>query len=221
MSIAARLQKVSHGLSARQRAILVLRSQREGKEVDPDIRRIEDEEQRRAFNRYMALCYVINTELAARCHIIAALTEALDRYRYLFGLLREAAGLVEEAQGMEKPAKASRAWRSRPEVSIPEVLRGVAEEVRHEALNRLGLHWKELRALESVWAELATEFEGEDPLHPDLRTKATDTAATLRSLAAELGGRRRLVEPDEAMLDEVRSLVEGAFKQLGLVGVYS
>ena len=79
-----------------------------------------------------------------------------------------------------------------------------------------GAVWTELRAILSVWDEIAAELDGVDPVHPDTRKKAEETLASLCHLAAELGASRRLKEPNEEMLNGVRSLVDKAFDYLGL-----
>jgi hypothetical protein len=99
-------------------------------------------------------------------------------------------------------------------MEVPEFLRSLAEELRRDLLDAVELHWKEIRALEAAWTELSAEFDGEDPVHPTLRDQAAQTAAALRSLATEFGGKRRLVEPDETTLGHMRGLVDGAFERL-------
>jgi len=79
---------------------------------------------------------------------------------------------------------------------------------------------RQVRTLELVWDELAAEFDGVDPVHPDLRAKAGAMAARLRAIATELGGKRRMGEPDETMLDQLRATAKEGFDHLGLVGVY-
>ena len=59
----SRLQKVTQALSPLQRAMLVVRAQRDGRECDPELLRFDDPQQRRAFDRYMGLGFVINREL--------------------------------------------------------------------------------------------------------------------------------------------------------------
>jgi hypothetical protein len=68
--------------------------------------------------------------------------------------------------------------------------------------------------VEQVWAELAEEFGGEDPVSPELREMADRVKAQLRALAGEFGGRRRLRGPDEATLAHVRRTVDEAFELL-------
>jgi len=92
MSISARLQKATHSLSARERALLVLQALSEGREPDPDLRRIDDESQRRTFNRYMALLWAINHHLGAVASITSFRVEVVESAKYYFDLFNEAAG---------------------------------------------------------------------------------------------------------------------------------
>ena len=78
MTMQARLQKVTQSLSPLQRVILILRAQREGREPDPDLYRDSDPQQGKAFNRYVALLYVINRELGALCHTLSGFSQFLD-----------------------------------------------------------------------------------------------------------------------------------------------
>ena len=213
MTMQARLQKVTQGLSPLQRAVLVLQAQREGREPDPELGRISDAQQSRIFNRYLALACVINRELGAFAHTVSGLSTTLDCCAHQVRLLEQAAAQLEEEHGLKR-ARRPRDWRKTKEVSIPEFLRSLAQELRHDLLDGVELHWKELRALEIVWGELAAEFDGEDPVHPDLRKQAATTAATLRALAIEMGGRRRLGEPDDAVLANVCHLVDESFEML-------
>lgn len=219
-TLAARLSRLTPALTAKERAALVLRAQAAGEQVDPEVRRIADPDQRRAFDRLMGLGYVINRELGAVCQIIESHVDALDSVLYPLRLLNQAAGLLEEAEGAAKPANDDRNWRRKGDTTVPEFLRGVAEELRVETLRDLASIWRQVRALELVWDELASEFGGVDPVHPSLRAKTAALATRLRAIASELGGKRRLGEPDEVMLDQLRATAKEGFDHLGLAGVY-
>jgi hypothetical protein len=74
-----------------------------------------------------------------------------------------------------------------------------------------------MRALEVVWVEIAAQFNGEDPRHADLQAKAAEVSARLQQLGQSVAGRsRRLPEPTEAMLAEMRGRVEEAFGHFNL-----
>jgi len=213
MTVQNRLQKVTQGLSALQRITLILRTQREGREPDPELSRISDPQQSKAFNRYAALVYVINRELGALCYTGSALSEFLEFSAKEVRLLDGAAGLLEADLGVER-VKHPRDWRKH-NMEVPEFLRRLAFELREDLLNGVAQRWRELAALEQVWAELAEEFGGEDPLNPEIRTMAEETRQRLQALAREFGGKRRLTGPEEDYLAEVRGRVDEAFEQLG------
>jgi hypothetical protein len=214
MTVQNRLQKVTRGLSPLQRITLILRTQRERREPDPELSRISDPQQSKAFNRYAALVYVINRELGALCHTASGFTRALEHSGDQVRLLDQAAGLMEEQEGIER-AKRPRDWRTADEMSIPEFLRSLVLDLREALLTEVAQRWREVGALEAVWAELAEEFGGEDPVSPEVRMLAVETRQRLLALAQELGGKRRLVDPDEDTLAEMRRQVDAAFEQLG------
>jgi len=213
MTIQARLQKVTQGLSPLQRIVLTLRAQREGREPDPELCRISDPQQNKAFNRYVALLYVINRELGALCYTASGFSRFLDSSADQIRLLEQAAGQLEDEHGVER-SKRPRDWRGSGEISVPEFLRSLAQELRRDLLNAVAQRWSEVGALEQVWGELAEEFGGEDPVSPEARSMAMETKGRLRALAQEFGSKRRLGAPDEASLTEVRRVVDEAFEKL-------
>jgi hypothetical protein len=213
VTVQARLQKLTQGLSALQRITLILQAQREGREPDPGLSRISDPQQNKAFNRYVALIYVINRELGALCHTASGFTLSLEYSADQIRLLDQAAGILESDLGIE-PVKRPRDWREH-NMEVPEFLRRLALELREDLLTAVVQRWRELGALEAVWAELAEEFGGEDPVNPELHSLANETKQRLLALATEFGGRRRLREPDEETLAEIRHQVDAAFEQLG------
>ncbi len=131
--LSSRLDKLMGGLSPKERAILVLRAQAAGEEPGPEITRNTTENDRRVFNRYMALIYVANAELAALCNVIAYHVGCVDFDLYRINLLEEAAGLIEEEQGWQ-PQRARRDWRkAKGEITVPAFLRGLAAEIRQKS----------------------------------------------------------------------------------------
>ena len=212
MAMQSRLQKVTQGLSPLQRITLIIQARREGREPDPDLSRISDPQQNRAFNRYVVLHHVINRELGALCYTGSGFTQFLDFSASQVRLLDQAAGLLEQDLGVE-PVKRPRDWRTH-NMEVPEFLRRLALELREDLLTVAARRWRELAALEQVWAELAEEFGGEDPVNADLRTMAEETKQRLLSLAQEFGGKRRLSGPEDDYLAEVRRRLDEAFEQL-------
>ena len=213
MAMQARLQKVTQGLSPLQRVVLILQAEREGREPDPELRRIPDLQQNKAFNRYVALIYVINRELGALCYTASSFSQFLEFSAEQIRLLERAAGLLEEQEGIER-AKRPRDWRTAKEMEVPEFLRSLTLELRRDLLGVVAQRWSELGAVEQVWWELAEEFGGEEPVAPELRALAAETRGRLLALAHEFGGKRRLGSPDEGLLAETRRVVDEAFEKL-------
>ena len=178
VSIATRLDRITPVLSGRQRAILAMRSIAAGQEPDRELWRIDDEHERRAFNRCMARFYVANTELGM---VLDAIRFHLDRVAEdnTFELLREASEMAARDLGEPADLKNARRWRSKREVTVPEFLLGVAEDVRARMLARLLLRAAELRAVEDAWEELAHDF-GEPILAAEVRESADAAWERLR-----------------------------------------
>jgi hypothetical protein len=215
MSVAARLQKVTQNLSPLQRAVLVLQAVRDGREPDPDLRKIDDPVGRVAFNRYMAVLWIVDHQLGTVLNAVTLRLEAAEMVAYQHDLLNEAAGLVEEQEGVG-PAKARRNWRDQEEITVPSLLRGVALESRHRGVQAVSYLWQELIAIRSLWAELAREFAGEEPVSAELRSRADEAEAALRALAVRLKVRLP-VEPTVEVTDAYRALVNESFRRLGMV----
>jgi hypothetical protein len=214
MSITARLQKVTQGLSPLQRISLVLQALRDGRDADPELARIDDPQQKRVFNRYIALLFCCNAILGPRIHALGILCQDLEGAAERVRLLEQAAGVLEEENDLKRPRHA-RDWRNvRGRMGVNEFLRSLAAELRDDLLDVLALRWQELLAVELVWDELGEEFGGEDPVSPELRAKAAAASALLQALVKQMGGLRRLVEPDEATVAEARTAVDEAYRQL-------
>ena len=79
--------------------------------------------------------------------------------------------------------------------------------------------WREMRALEIVWAEIGDEFDGVDPVHPDMRSRLIETKDALVVLIEQLAGakKRKRPEPEAELVGEVRNLIDQAFEKLGLL----
>ena len=216
MSITARLQKATQSLTPHQRAVLVLQATREGRDPDRDLWRFEDETQRRAFNRYMALFWVANQHLGSIAGITAYRVELAENAAHYFELFNEVAGLFEEEQGL-KPTRGTRNWRTKDVVTVPEFLRSLALEARDNAVQQVEHLWKETLALEAVTSDLAEEFAGEDILVPEQRQRIVETQARLKEAAKKVGLRKLPNEAGDEVIQVYRSAVEDSFRQLGYV----
>ena len=81
--------------------------------------------------------------------------------------LEDGAKVLDEQEGLE-PEYPRRNWRRQPSIPIPVFLRGIAQEIRRDLREVLMLRWKEQRAAEFVWDEIAKEFDGLDVREPEL-----------------------------------------------------
>jgi len=216
MTFTARLEKATQGLTPLQRIQLLLHANREDVPPDPNLGRIPDPVQSRVFNRYIALLYVINDTLGSRCQALRIVCQDLEGAAERIRLLDQAAGTLEAEHGL-KPSRRPRDWRRPGQMEVNEFLRSLAREQRRDLVGVLALRWQELRAVELAWAELATEFGGEDPVGPELREIAVDLSADLRALATELGATNRLTEPEEETTEQLRTAVDDAYNQLELL----
>ena len=216
MTFTARLEKATQGLTPLQRIQLLLRANREDVPPDPNLSRVADPSQSRIFNRYIALLCVINDTLGSRCQALRIVCQDLEDAAERIRLLEHAASLLEAEHGL-KPPRRPRDWRRPGQMEVNEFLRSLAREQRRDLVEVLALRWQELRAVELAWAELATEFGGEDPVGPELREIAVEGATALRALATELGATKRLTEPDEEMIAELEAALDEAFARLDLM----
>jgi hypothetical protein len=215
MSIAARLTRLAPSLTARERVVLVIRARNAGQESDPEVLRMP-EGQRREYDRFVALCIAANVELGALFHIIQANALTIERSLYPMRICLDAATQVEEDAGIG-PQPANRHWHRQANVDSASFFRGIAEEQRYWLLNDALARWQELKAVEVVVQEIAAQFDGENPLSPELLTKANETDKRLRKLVSELAGReRKAPKPTEQLIGEARARIENALDYLGL-----
>ena len=213
MTMQSRLQKVTQVLSPLQRITLILQAHHEGREPDPELSRISDPQQAKAFRRYQALLYTSNVALGPRCEAIVLVAADLDAGAKQARLLAQAAGVLEAEHGL-KPARRVRDWRRAGEMQVNEFLRSLAAELREDLLDVLALRWQELRAIEVVWVELSAEFGGADPVDPQFRAKVAEASERMQALAKELNATTKLIDPGEPVVAEARKAVDEAFQRL-------
>ena len=88
----------------------MLQALRDGRDADPGIARIDDPQEKKAFNRYIALLYCANVGLAPRCHGLSIVSDELERAAERVRLLEQAAEVLEEGHGLTRPRRV-RDWR--------------------------------------------------------------------------------------------------------------
>jgi hypothetical protein len=92
-----------------------------------------------------------------------------------------------------------------------ELARGVAFGLRDALLQ----HWREIRSIEIVVEEARDEFDGEDPLEPEVRGQLDASKATLLEVHAAFSvyvGGIELPEPADLEVALVRNLIEKAIE---------
>jgi len=221
LSIDARLNKLMPVLSAKERAILILRALREKTPEDPAWRRTMPFDQSREFNRLIVLMNACNIHLPLYITMVEQHTEQLYlRFMWLDTLIDSGlqiwrlARLIPAAKRRQAEQAVAKSY---PIAELP----WNPEEHEHSWLNvtervesRIRLElvslWEELRAIDIVVAEVAEEFDGEDPLRPIMRGIVETTRKKLTDLHEVLSSPDsiELKEPGEEALDLVRTYFE-------------
>jgi len=211
----ARLGKLAPALSAKERVLLVLKARNAGEPEDPDIRRTMPRGQVREFNRYAHLAYVANATLGPVLFTVSVHAEGIEHTRQRMALLDAAAVQLEA----EHP-KGGAPDRKKATITVPEFLQRLARELRTDLRGELSLRWRELRALETLWAEIAEEFDGESVTDASVRKLADETRAKLQDVAntlADEGHAPRLPKPSTDFVDQVREVVRQAYERMGWI----
>ncbi len=204
-------------LTGKERAILTVRAICAGEEPDPAINSGLTREQHVEFNRYLTLDYVANCLFNGFVSVLANMAIQIDNEYTRFELLNWGASELETVLQETPDRRAIRNWRKVEPISVPLFMRGLTEEYRHSLIEDLEVAGRNLAALEAVQAEIAAEYDGFDPLRPEIRERMNTARKTIESLAGKLIGHKKMPRADEALLDQYRSEVDVAFQQLGLL----
>ena len=212
MNFATQLKNVTQGLSPLQRAQLVLRAYEQEERPAPELLRFADRTQGRIFDRYMGLAFIANRELGHVLLTISAHTDRLETHRTHALLFDSAVQQIEEQEG---PSKTPRNWRKLESMSAGELFRGLAKDARGDAVALLLHLWSEVAAVEVIWAELTTEFDGVDPIQAGLREQAGELKARLEAVATDLKVKKRQAAPDADHQDQYHAWIDNGLEQLG------
>jgi hypothetical protein len=227
------LERLYPALSAKERVLLILRAWKAGEDHDPQIRYTIPTKQTYEYNRLIALVRGASGDLSHYIVLVAQLVEQLSlRWCWLASLhlgALNACQLAESAlaatHGKEKAAlrRALKPTMTRFAVSLygdprwgkadgrqrmtgDVVAEGLVEGIREMWPQR----WRELRASEIIVAEIAEEFDGEDPLHIEVRElleKCRADLLDLQDLLERYTGKLAQEEPEEALLVRLREIV--------------
>ena len=211
-----RLDKLTPVLSAKERYIISLRAQKAGTEEHIEVRRTMPSNQRKEFNYYVDLVYCVNGQLFPFCFALASLVDALEDGRERINKIEAAAN--ELARCPSDTTLLMTSGRKSSEMTASEFLLDLARVLRKQLLESVRNKWQDLRAVETIWAEVAAELDGEDPADLESRRLLTGTREKLQDLAGGLAGRRaqRLSEPSVEVVERFRELVPRAFGYLNL-----
>jgi hypothetical protein len=240
-----RIERLYDRLSARERALLVLRSWKEGKEEDMAWRSSMPWEQEGEFNRLIELMNGVNVHLAPfvfatapevdklglRLGWMAAFARWANQRYELEDLLLGPKGIRLEGLQLDKKAKSRvrKALAMAPAKPMVYVSEEFQELLREEGLkesridpavdaNKEALRdglvgvWASLHAADLVIAEVAPDFDGEDPTRPELRHILDCSLERLKDFREQTElyvGPLELPEPEEELLGKLRRLVRG------------
>ena len=217
-TLASRLGRLTPVLSAKERAILTIRSELAGIEPDPNLQWTMPREQRNEFNPHIALYYIANAELGTIVLSILLQAEALRRTSPAAKILADAASTAAEDLGEELDKDKVRSRHKKERVTLPVFLSGLSGEIEDIHRENALTCWKELGAIEAVWSEIADHFDGEDVIKADRHEQATEAKAVLRSII-ETGSKtsRRLPQPEAEQVEEYRRHVEAILRMFHLL----
>ena len=224
MSIEQRLNRLTPGLSAKERAILVLESWKEGREEDYQLRATMPPQQVPEFNRLIELMNGTMLRLSTYILILDAEVEKLElRQAWLVTLvlweeqLERARLAVSQPVGEtgHKPRKRASSRERTPATPLTDALTPkfslIAKSLREGLATLFASIWQAVVAVEIVLAEVAQEFEQVYPLTPAKREELESVKSRLGKLAEELaylGVDAQIPEPDVELTGSIRKMVD-------------
>lgn len=201
MTLIARLARLEPALSVRERFLIALRDYREGKATDPTVSRLEQAD-RPEYDRYARLVVALNERLGGFAWMLQQAGSWIGHDLDIAEVLEQAAAQLEEKESIPREEPTKR-WRKRQEVTVPLFLRGTALDLREMVVARVDDALQNLGAIEAVWYEAEAEL-GDDPVHPEVRTRAAECRQTMLDLRRSAGARKRLPEAVEDLIETMR-----------------
>ncbi len=228
MSLDARLDKLMPMLSARERAILVLRSLKDKTPEDPMWRQTMPREQSPEFNRLLVLMNACNIHLPLYITMVEQHAEQMwIRLNWLmtmteFGSALWKLGSLVPASKRRQAEKA--VAEMYPVVELPwdreehpQSWLNVSDNMEKNLRDGVAHLWDDLNAIDAVLADVAKEFGGGDPLRPIMRGVLDKTRKELSLLHELYSGKEALdirepsrdaLEVVQAYFDAGKSLME-------------
>jgi hypothetical protein len=218
VSIDSRLTKLMPTLTAKERAILVLRSFKDKTPEDPAWRSTMPREQDPEFNRLISVMNTCNTYLPLLIAVLEQQTEQFyQRLLWLETMIAmgvqawEIAKLVPVAKRKQAEKGRGDHW---PLVELPWVKEdeppgwlNVCDQAEEAFRSSVVSLWQQLREVEILLDEVALEFDGEDPLRSANREVLDSMRSRLTALHRVLASQKplELSEPDEESLALIRT----------------
>ncbi len=183
-----RLDRLFTALTPKERAILVLRSWKAGKEPNRQLLSSTSQQEAYEYNRLVDLVQVATGDLTQYLLCIHLLAGQLEiRFSWFLTVILWSNSTYPN----ERAAEIGDA-----------LLKGLAEGI--------AMRWRELGALDVLLAEIADEFDGEDVLHPEARAIYDATKEQLRELresVTKYGATCELEEPGAEDVERLRQKV--------------
>lgn len=212
MARESRLDHIYSGLTALERARLVLQTYHDGTRENPAWRMTMPRRQGEAFNQYIYIMNAANMHVAWMIGSLEAdlqlLWERYYRFTYIidwYGDIRyDAPSARREAQRRAQDPDAVSVAERRAELEYD------MEALAQNVVTGVGNLWQSMRGVEVGLEEMTAQFDGTDPLKPHNRQRLNKVRHDLTELVEHLEEfdwqiERR--EPDEEMLRLMRSTV--------------
>lgn len=236
--LAARFHRATRGLTAKERACIVLESWIAGEKKDPDWLNVPGE-QIDALSYYIGKLNGVNRNLHAASLVHSEQVEQERLRATVLNVLEVwgAAALKTLQFARHDPGPGAERWIQGPlfgfapirlafesagvrmedehgsPVGTPNELDRIATRLRIDLRVRIQALWQILRAFEEVLKDVAQEFDGEDPAVPELRTTLTESRKRLVMLRKELDHvvpEIELAEPPDEAVSTLQALVDRA-----------
>ena len=178
-----RLDRLLWVLTPKERAILVLRAWKQGRQPNRQLLSASrSQEEAHEYNRIIDLLRDASVDLAHYVACISLLVGQLElKYSWFLSVL---------------------CWDNELRAPNPTV-ETLVDALRTQLGEGIGAQWGQLGALEHVAAEIAEEVDGEDVLHPEARALLEQTKTRLLALHDEMARRGERCELKEPTTEEV------------------
>jgi hypothetical protein len=197
----ARLEAGAGELTPKQRFKLAVHALHHEGHFDPSIKKGMNELQIREFGQYVDFLYCVEHQIGPMVFVIESTASALvaeaDRLAFTFESWQRT--LEETWPHAAEVADSFLRLRREIETGKREGFAGILADTK----KLLG----EAAAIESIWADVALEFDGADLISPETRARLNRGKAYLKDLQERLGYKASGLKPDEVFLDGLTKLV--------------